>query len=120
LAELAGGRVATRLARVLLTLPSRRKRQAAGSSWIPLTLNRQDLAGLAGTTTETCIRIISGWAARGVLRVEPGGIRLLDRGALEMVALRHRPWTHSNGSSRALGRESRNRSAASMTTLPSL
>jgi CRP-like cAMP-binding protein len=86
MAELSGGRVATRLARIVLALAAGPRPPAGGEAVIPLSFSRQELAGLAGTTTETCIRLMSGWSARGLLRIERRAIRVLDWNALEAVA----------------------------------
>ena len=52
-----------------------------------MVLSRQDLADLTGTTIETCIRIMSRWGKEGTVRTEKEGFVLLDRSALEKLAL---------------------------------
>jgi CRP/FNR family transcriptional regulator len=44
------------------------------------------LADLTGTTTETCIRIMSRWGKSGVVRTEKDGFVVLDSNELETLA----------------------------------
>jgi CRP/FNR family transcriptional regulator len=55
--------------------------------FIPLVLSRQELADMIGTTIETSIRIMSRWGKEGVVRTEKDGFTIVDRAALEAVAL---------------------------------
>jgi len=87
LAELAGGRVEPRFARLFLKLAGQMGRPADDGLLIPLHLARQELADLTGTTIETCIRIMSRWGKDGIVRTEKEGFTVLDRGALEAIAL---------------------------------
>jgi len=86
LAELTGGRIESRFARLLLKLASEMGRAERGGTYIPLTLSRQELADMTGTTIETCIRIMSRWNKDDVVRTEKGGFVVLDRKELERVA----------------------------------
>ncbi len=86
LAELTGGRIDSRLARLFLKLSDQLGRQDRGGVFIPLPLSRQELADLTGTTIETSIRIMSRWNKDDVLRTEKDGFVVLDRSALEAVA----------------------------------
>jgi CRP-like cAMP-binding protein len=83
LAELTGGRVEVRLARLFLKLADQLGRPERGGVFIPLVLGRQELADLTGTTIETAIRTMSRWGKDGVLRTDKDGFVLLDREALE-------------------------------------
>ena len=89
LAELTGGRVEPRFARLFLKLADQMGRPAdAEGVLIPLHLSRQELADLTGTTIETCIRIMSRWGKEGIVRTgKEEGFTVLDRGALEAIAL---------------------------------
>lgn len=87
LAELTGGKVEPRFARLFLKLADERGRPAADGIEIPLGLTRQELADLTGTTVETSIRIMSRWGKEGVVRTDDEGFTVLDRPALEMIAL---------------------------------
>ena len=83
LAELTGGRVETRFARLFLKLCDQLGRADRGGIFIGLPLSRQELADLTGTTIETCIRIMSRWGKEDVLRTEKDGFVVLNRPVLE-------------------------------------
>ena len=85
--EVAGGRVETRFAHLFLKLADKMGRPGPEGVLIPMALSRQDLADLTGTTIETCIRIMSRWGKEGTVRTEREGFVLLDRAALEKLAL---------------------------------
>jgi len=86
LAEMTGGRVEVRLARLFLKLAEQMGRPERSGVFIPLALGRQELADLTGTTIETAIRIMSRWNKDGVLRTEKDGFVVLDKAALEGFA----------------------------------
>jgi len=86
LAELTGGRVESRFARLFLKLADQLGKPERGGTFIPMTLARQELADMTGTTIETCIRIMSRWGKDDVLRTEKDGFVLVDRAALESLA----------------------------------
>jgi CRP-like cAMP-binding protein len=86
LAELTGGRIDARFARLFVKLADQLGREDRGGVFIPLPLSRQELADLTGTTIETAIRIMSRWGKENVLRTEKDGFVLLDRDALETLA----------------------------------
>jgi CRP-like cAMP-binding protein len=87
LTELSGGRIEGRLARFLLKLGTDMGQRRDDGVFIPLVLSRQDLADMIGTTIETSIRIMSRWGKDGVVRTEKDGFVIVDRAALETVAL---------------------------------
>ncbi len=78
LRDLAGERVEQRLARLLLRLVLR-----LGPT-LPFT--RQELSDMAGTTTETTIRVLSGWNKRGITRSVRGKVTLIDETKLKLLA----------------------------------
>ncbi len=78
LRDLAGERVEQRLARLLLRLVLR-----LGPT-LPFT--RQELSDMAGTTTETTIRVLSGWNKRGITRSVRGKVTLIDEIKLKLLA----------------------------------
>lgn len=86
LAELTGGRIEPRFARLFLKLASQMGRAERGGTYIPLTLSRQELADLTGTTIETCIRIMSRWNKDEVVRTEKDGFVVVHRAELERIA----------------------------------
>lgn len=88
LAELTGGRIESRIARLFLKLGENLGRPADGGGvLIPLPLSRQELADLTGTTIETAIRIMSRWGKEGTVETRTDGFVILDRDALEELAL---------------------------------
>ncbi len=87
LTELSGGRVEGRLARFFLKLAHDMGQQRNDGTFIPLALSRQELADMIGTTIETSIRIMSRWGKNDVVRTEKDGFVVVDRAALETVAL---------------------------------
>ncbi len=78
LRDLASERVEQRLANVLLMLATK-----LGST-LPFT--RQELADMAGTTTETAIRIMSQLKERGLIRSARGRIVILDKEKLRLLS----------------------------------
>jgi CRP/FNR family transcriptional regulator len=78
LRDLAGERVEQRLARMLLML------SAKLGSILPFT--RQELSDMAGTTTETTIRVLSQWKDHGIIRSDRGKIIIADEPRLKSLA----------------------------------
>lgn len=78
LKDLAGERVEQRLARILLMLASRM------GNTLPFT--RQELADMAGMTTETAIRLTSQLRERGIIRSFRGQLIILDEVKLRVLA----------------------------------
>ena len=87
LAELSGGRIEPRFARLFVKLAGEMGRPGRGGTVIPLALSRQELADMTGTTIETCIRIMSRWGKQEIVRTDKDGFVILDRKALDGVAL---------------------------------
>ncbi len=87
MAELSGGRIEPRFARLFLKMADDSGRLERGGIYIPLTLSRQELADMTGTTIETCIRIMSRWGKQDIVRTEKDGFVLFDRKALETLAM---------------------------------
>jgi CRP/FNR family transcriptional regulator len=86
LADMTGGRVDVRLARLFLKLADQMGTPARGGVFIPLPLSRQELADFTGTTIETAIRIMSRWNRDGIILTEKDGFLLLERATLEVLA----------------------------------
>lgn len=78
LKDLAGERVEQRLASILVMLSSK-----LGST-LPFT--RQEIADMAGTTTETAIRIISHLKDRGIVQSLRGKVIILDETKLRLLS----------------------------------
>ncbi|HYT76176.1 MAG TPA: Crp/Fnr family transcriptional regulator [Vicinamibacterales bacterium] len=85
LAELTGGRIEPRFARLFVKLATEMGRAERSGTFVPLGLSRQELADMTGTTIETCIRIMSRWNKDGIVRTEKDGFVVLDRSALERL-----------------------------------
>ena len=77
LRDLAGERVEQRLARTLLMLSSK-----LGTT-LPFT--RQEIADMAGMTTETAIRVMSHLRGREIIRSARGKIIILDETKLRLL-----------------------------------
>ncbi|HEY7293162.1 MAG TPA: Crp/Fnr family transcriptional regulator [Vicinamibacterales bacterium] len=86
LAELSGGRVEARLARFFLKLTADMGQNRPDGVYIPLSLSRQELADMIGTTIETSIRIMSRWGKEELVRTEKQGFLVVDRPGLEAIA----------------------------------
>ncbi|MFC2003888.1 Crp/Fnr family transcriptional regulator, partial [Chloroflexota bacterium] len=78
LKDLAGERVEQRLAQTLLMLSSR--------LGLTLPFTRQEIADMAGTTTETAIRILSRLKERKIIRSVRGKIIILDEAKLKLLS----------------------------------
>ncbi|MGB5160298.1 MAG: Crp/Fnr family transcriptional regulator [Thermoanaerobaculia bacterium] len=85
-ADHAAGKVETRFARLFLKLASEMGQSKADGVFIPMSLSRQELADLMGTTVETSIRIMSRWGKEGVVQTEKSGFLVTDRRALEQIS----------------------------------
>ena len=80
---LVGERVERRLAHILLKLARRAGRPHEDGTLIGISLSRQDLADMSGTTIETVIRIMSSLRKRGVVKTLQGGyVLILDQDEL--------------------------------------
>jgi len=86
LAELSGGRVEARFARLFLKLAQDVGKPKADGAFVALPLSRQELADMTGTTIETCIRIMSRWGKDEIVRTEKDGFTVLDVPSLEALA----------------------------------
>ncbi len=78
LRDFAGERVEQRLASVLVMLSSKL------GSILPFT--RQEIADMAGTTTETAIRVMSHLKDRGIIRSTRGKVVILDEKKLRLLS----------------------------------
>ena len=87
LAEMSGTRIEPRFARLFLKLAGEMGRAERGGTFIPLSLSRQELADMTGTTIETGIRIMSRWGKEDVVRTDKDGFVILDRQTLEEMSV---------------------------------
>lgn len=83
--ELATERVERRVAHALLRLSQQIGRTVEGGTLLDLTLSRQDIAEMTGTTLFTVSRILSDWEAQGL--VEGGRSRVLIRKPERLLAI---------------------------------
>ncbi|HET7710826.1 MAG TPA: Crp/Fnr family transcriptional regulator [Thermoanaerobaculia bacterium] len=72
------GSVERRAIRLFITLAERLGVRQQRGTFIPLTLSRQEIADLIGTTLETAIRLMSRWQKDDVVRTEKDGFTILD------------------------------------------
>ena len=86
-ADHTAGKVETRFARLFLKLAGEMGQAEEEGVLIPMTLSRQELADLMGTTVETAIRIMSRWGKEGVVQTDKNGFLVTDRKALERIAI---------------------------------
>ena len=84
--ELATERVERRLARALLRLARQAGRRIEGGVEIGLSLTRQDLAEMTGTTLYTVSRLLSRWDQEGLI-ASGSGKRLLIRAPHALVSI---------------------------------
>jgi CRP-like cAMP-binding protein len=85
--SLAVERVARRIARVLLKMADATGKPAAGGgTLIDVTLTRQDVADMAGTTVETAIRTMSRLRRQGIIATRRGRVVILDSDRLWDIA----------------------------------
>lgn len=75
-------RIEPRFARLFLRLVESVGQEREGAMFIPVSLSRQDLADMAGTTIETSIRILSRWGKEGVVETLPDGFLIRERAPL--------------------------------------
>ena len=84
--ELATQRVERRVANALLRLIMQIGRPVEGGILIDLTLSRQDIAEMTGTTLFTASRIMSSWEAQGLVKTERARILVLDPQQVRAIA----------------------------------
>jgi CRP/FNR family transcriptional regulator len=83
----AGKRVEQRLARILLKHAARFGRPDPEGTLIPISLSRQDLADMSGTTLETAIRVMSRFRAQEWVKTRRGGfLVILNEAELRKLA----------------------------------
>ncbi len=83
--NLAHKHVRERIADTLLMLEEHHGFLADGET-IDSTLTRREIGGIAGTTTETTIRVISDFRKEGVIDLNGKKIRILDHRKLERIS----------------------------------
>lgn len=84
--SLAVDRVEQRIASILLKLAQKLGAPQKEGTMLNLSLTRQDLADMAGTTVETTIRVMSRFTKTKLIKQAGGKILLLDSQALQRIA----------------------------------
>jgi CRP-like cAMP-binding protein len=84
--RMSTGRVEGRIAAVLLILADSYGTEGPEGEEIAVPLTRQDLAEMAGTTTETAIRVMSRWQRSGIVTTTQQRITIRDAAALSANA----------------------------------
>ena len=74
--EFAGGAVEKRIAHVFLSLAERGSRLEGGAVEIGISLSRQEVAEMVGTTLESAIRVLSDWNKRDIVVKSGDGFRI--------------------------------------------
>ncbi|OLE64562.1 MAG: hypothetical protein AUG74_13030 [Bacteroidetes bacterium 13_1_20CM_4_60_6] len=77
LADMTGS-AESRAARLFVTLAERMGQRRGTGVFVPLSLTRQELADLLGTTLETAIRLMSRWQKENVVLTEKDGFYIPD------------------------------------------
>jgi CRP-like cAMP-binding protein len=85
LARMTSGRVDERIAAVLLTLAESYGRKNGKGIVLDVPLTRQEIGELAGTTTESTIRVMSRWQKEGMITTDRQTITLIDVRVLESI-----------------------------------
>lgn len=83
--ELRGQRVEARIAQLFLTLAERMGRETREGIEIPISLTRQEVADLVGTTVESAIRVLSRWGRENLLVTGQGRFVIPSRERLREV-----------------------------------
>jgi len=84
--ELSCYRVETRLAHLFLKLARTLGEDLPEGTFLPLSLTRQELADMIGTTVESSIRVMSRWGKDRLVESRKDGFVVPDLGALEELA----------------------------------
>lgn len=79
-------RVEARIAQLFLSLAERMGREGEGGTVIAMTLSRQEVAEMVGTTVESSIRVLSRWGRSGVLVTGQGRFVIASLDALRAIA----------------------------------
>lgn len=87
MSRLSSGKVEERIAAVLFILADSYGHQTKNGIELAVPLTRSDISEMAGTTTETTIRVLSRWQKDGIVSTERHVITILDQNALSDVLL---------------------------------
>ncbi len=85
--ELTRGNVESRVARVFLRLTAKLGLPDARGFFLPLKLNRAELASMVGCREETVIRVMTRWQRAGWLQTCPEGFVISDADAIRRASV---------------------------------
>lgn len=86
MSRMSNGKVEQRIAAVLfILLDSYGRKGRLGGIRLTVPLTRQDIAELAGTTVETCIRVMSRWQKQGIITTDNHVITVRKPNELEIA-----------------------------------
>lgn len=80
------GSVEHRIGRLFSTLAERMGQKRGEGVFVPLSLSRQDIADLVGTTIETAIRVMSRWQKEDLVETDKKGFLIRNPAALREIA----------------------------------
>lgn len=75
-----------RVAELILRLAEEEGVEKPQGTYVPLSVTRQELASMAGTTRETLTRILAGFAQEGIIDLQRRGMLILDSDSLRMIS----------------------------------
>jgi len=87
MSRLGSGKVEERIAAVLFILADSYGHETSDGVELDVPLTRADISEMAGTTTETAIRVLSRWQKDGIVATDRQMITILDQDALSDVLL---------------------------------
>jgi CRP-like cAMP-binding protein len=85
MARMSSGRVEERIAAILFVLSDSYGERHGSQLTLKVPLTRQDIAEMAGTTVESCIRAMSRWQKEGLVATDRQHITILDEERLSRV-----------------------------------
>ena len=85
MARMTSGRVEQRIAAILLILAQSYGAETPDGVVLHVPLTRQEIGELAGTTTESAIRLLSRWQKEGMVSTEHQNITLHNMSAIEAI-----------------------------------
>jgi CRP-like cAMP-binding protein len=85
MARMSSGRVDERIAAILFILAESYGERHNGHLTLRVPLTRQEISEMAGTTVESCIRVVSRWQKAGLVSTDKHIITILDEKRLNAV-----------------------------------
>ena len=85
MARMSSGRVDERIAAILFILADSYGERHGNALTLRVPLTRQEIAEMAGTTVETCIRVMSRWQKANLVATEKHYVSILDEKRLTQI-----------------------------------